>query len=339
VTNDRDNDEIEAKRLADYSDAVLRGEPWNDRGIDSRDAEIIRQLHDLGTSYMPSSEYLAEAQRQNLRRASSSAPAQPNPASADFRGKPSPSSEQALPPKSWTTTETDDREWTVDPPKQSTGFLSRAFFGTRDNFWKVLAAALVLFIGAGALALLIIAARGDDSSNNIVAPGSTATSQPIPTQTDIAAIPGTPSSSPTSILSATTIPSPTRLPSESYELYPILEENSSVGKDTPTSDFFRPVTISFSWDGTGIVVLSGCPDRACNLVLDDGIKVIITTPEGVEAPIYIGDNGTEYGQSRAMPLLITNLFRPGENKIQASLIDKQGDKRGTRTPVYIIIMR
>jgi hypothetical protein len=339
VTNDRDNDEIEAKRLADYSDAVLRGEPWNDRGIDPRDAEIIRQLHDLSTSYMPSSEYLAEAQRQNLRRASSSAPAQPNPASADFRGKPSPSSEQAQPPKSWTTIETDDREWTVDPPKRATGFLSRAFVGARDNFWKVLAAALVLFIGAGALALLIIAARGDDSSNNIVAPGSTVTSQPIPTQTVIAVIPGTPSSSPTSLPSAAIVPSPTRPPPESYELYPILEENSSVGKDTPTSDFFRPVAVSFSWDGTGIVELSGCPDRACNIVLDDQMKMIITNQEGIEAPVYVGDNGTENGESRALPLILTNLFRPGDNKIQASLIDRQGDKRGTRTPVYIIILR
>jgi hypothetical protein len=345
VANDRDNDELEAKRLADYSDAVLRGQPWNDRGIDPRDAEIIRQLHALGTSYLPSSDYLAEAQRKNLQRASLSSPDQSRPSSASYAEQPPNSSDQALPPKSWTKTETADEGWTVDPLSQSTGYLSRAFIGARDNFWKVLAAALVLFIGAGALALLVIAARGDDSSNNIAAPGSTATFQPILTQTVIAALPATPASSPSSILSPTAVPSatiapsPTHPPPESFEIYPILEENSSVGKETPTNDYFRPVTIDFSWDGTGAVVLSGCPDRACNIVLDDQLKMTITNNDGVQAPVFIGDNGTEDGQSRALPVLLTSVFRKGENKIQANLIDRQGDKRGTRTPVYVIILR
>jgi hypothetical protein len=345
VASDRDNDELEAKRLADYSDAVLRGEPWNDRGIDPRDAEIIRDLHALGTSYMPSSNYLAEAQRQNLRRASSLTQGRPNPASASHSEKPPPSSDESLPPKSSTKTETADQGSPVDRSTQSTGILSQAFIGFRDNFWKVLAAALVLFIGAGAMALLIIAVRTDDSSNNFVAPGSTATSQPIPTQTVIAALPATPSSSPSSIPTTTeapsagAVPSPSRLPSESYELYPILEENSSVGKDTPTNDYFRPVTIDFSWDGTGSVVLSGCPDRACNIVLDDQMKLTVTNKDGVQAPVFIGDNGTEGGQSRALPVLLTSVFRKGDNNIRANLIDRQGNKRGTRTPVYIIILR
>lgn len=52
-----------AQRLADYSDAVKRGEPDDAHDVDPFDAAIIRRLHALGSAQYPSPEFLARAQQ------------------------------------------------------------------------------------------------------------------------------------------------------------------------------------------------------------------------------------------------------------------------------------
>lgn len=328
MADDDDTNDIEAKRLADYSEAVRRGQLWNDRGIDPRDAEVIRQLHALGSSYMPSSKYFERAQRPKLQGSSGASPSGASQSAADAAVNPLGGSGQFRPPSPVRQ---------LDPTAAAQGFAGGSNFteevggssGRRwDTFWKVLAAALVLFIGVGAIALLIFAIRdGDNSAKNIAAPGSTATSHLSSTETVVSLLPATPPATPT--LSAP----------EYVQLYPKRLEISSVGPETPTSDNFWPMNKTLKWDGTGRVVISGCPDRACDFGLDDEIKITVTNDKGTQGPAFFEVNGTENGESRAFPVVLTEIFRPGDNEIHAYLIDREGDKRGTLTPVYIVVLQ
>ncbi len=51
------DDDLEAQRLANYSDAVLRGQLPDAQGIDPLDAAIIRRLASLGAAATPDAAY------------------------------------------------------------------------------------------------------------------------------------------------------------------------------------------------------------------------------------------------------------------------------------------
>src|SRR3954447_23199555 len=63
-----DKEELEALRLADYSEAVKRGKNLPFEGIDPLEAAIIRRLDALGRASTPSPAYLARAQNPFLRQ-------------------------------------------------------------------------------------------------------------------------------------------------------------------------------------------------------------------------------------------------------------------------------
>jgi hypothetical protein len=84
-----------------------------------------------------------------------------------------------------------------------------------------------------------------------------------------------------------------------------------------------------------MIVLSGCEDRLCSLVLDDQLHLQVSNSEGKSPIMKINDDGWE----EALPRVLTVFFRPGDNVVQANLYDLAGDKRGTHTPIYILILR
>jgi hypothetical protein len=311
-------EDLEAQRLADYSEAVRRGQPDDLRGIDPRDAAIIRRLQALGGSKMPSADYIARAQGLLAETPEPESRTRTEP--KELRPGPSPSLEPA---SGFTGHQIDastregrsqfDRTSEREPvpiPRSNGGRLS----------WSAIAAGLTVLIAAGALVLYLIASlRGNDNAaQNTVVP--------------------TPSSAivPTSVPNVAATPSPSK--SKSFLLYPKFAEQSSVGKHTPIMEAFRPIELTIPWDGIGMVILSGCPDSACNYVLDDELQIVVTNPERKEATVWVSDNGTENGESRGLPIVLTNLFRSGENVVHANLIDRAGDQRGARTPIYIVIL-
>jgi hypothetical protein len=117
-------------------------------------------------------------------------------------------------------------------------------------------------------------------------------------------------------------------------------EASSVGSHTPVSEAFRTTTVTIPWDGTGMVILSGCSDRPCGLLIDDELHLEITNSDGKKTQVYIDDNGpNEEGNARALAPVMTELFSKGNNSVKAVLWDKAGDRRGLLTPAYVLILR
>jgi hypothetical protein len=322
MSSDADQ-ELEAQRLADYSDAVRRGRPDLTEGVDPLDAAIIRRLHALGSAATPSAEYLAGLPRQIASQ-------------SIFEGSGEGRDSQSIP--------SIGQAFNTEPaigPDRTQSFLSSRSSGNGEfeirppsrfeRAWSsksAIAAGLALLIATAALIVLI--AIYLDNGDQTPAAESTATVAPTSVPTSAAAI--------TPTISLNVFSSPVARISESYLVYPKFIEPSLVGLQTPTMDSFRSVSLKITWDGQGSIMLSGCPDQACNYVLDDQLQLAVTNPEKTEAPVRISDNGTENGESRGLPILLTGLFRKGDNQLTAHLIDRRGNERGARTPIYIVIL-
>jgi hypothetical protein len=322
--SDEVEEELKAQRLADYSNAVKRGRPEASGDVDPLDAAIVRRLNALGNNARPSAEYLAQAQKifdsppkdqsqVNIEGALVVPISTPAIDPAKARGQDSVRAAASSPIN-------DNNVMNIRP-------LSRFERAWRSK--SAIAAGLALFIATAALIVLL--AIYLDNGNQPSAAVSTSTAVPTSAPTPAAAL--------TPTIALNVFSSPKAKTSESYLLYPKFTEPSLVGLLTPTMNSFRSVSLQVTWDGQGAVVLSGCPDRACNYVLDDQLQLAVTNPENTEAPVRVSDNGTENEESRGLPIVLTGLFRKGDNQVTAFLIDRRGNERGARTPIYIVILR
>jgi hypothetical protein len=310
-------EDLEAQRLADYSDAVKRGKARDAEGIDPLDAAIIRRLNALGKSAPSSPRYLGRRKdpfrlveqlgRDDSDEADLSQQVAPsyNPLQENYANR-----LRVLP--SDATSEPD----LIDLTKQSR-------FNRAWRSKSAIAAGLALLIATMALAVLLAIYLDNGSETPAVSSTSTfvPTSVPDLTSTTVANIAASPNPDDT----------------KSIEVFGKFTEPSSVGLGTPTFDAFRTRTFNITWDGKGTIMLSGCPDQLCNYVLDDELILEVKNPERTEALVWVTDNGTEDGESRGLPLYLTNLFRSGNNSVTATLTDRAGNQRGARTPIYIII--
>jgi hypothetical protein len=125
---------------------------------------------------------------------------------------------------------------------------------------------------------------------------------------------------------------------ESYELMEFVEkEPSDVGPEQSTDDVYRSgETVVVRWDGTGRVLLSGCPADACDFSIDDAIRLYVEpTPADTAADPAV-DLALRGGWSPALD--VTDRFASGQNYVRLDLVDLKGDSRGTNTPFYLVIL-
>jgi hypothetical protein len=326
-----EGDDQAEKRLADYSDAIARGETPNDRGIDPIDAALVRELHRVGRSVKPNPKLVEEFFRTLNdivtgdiepphweQQARGPAPLSSISTAIDSS---SPSTVTPLPfgaaPGAMQPTGAPELPPVV--PLQPT---SRAK-------WRLsvtaIAAGLLLFLAAASL--LFFAANRDNNENATIPVAGQGTEQP----TAANVIVGSPS-----------VGAAITAPISEIEAFPVFDdfvEQSSAGRKTPVAEGFRTKTVNIPWDGEGIVVVSGCSNRFCSLILDDELHLTITNAEGKEETRKITDNGSADGESQALSVVLNVLFRPGDNVVEASLFDRAGDERGTKTPIYILILK
>ncbi len=181
-----------------------------------------------------------------------------------------------------------------------------------------IAASLALLIAAAAAFLFLVTNR--DNNEPTVPGAAIPTSRPTTAATTAPVVIASPSEN------ATSTP-------EAFLVFKEISEPSSGGKLTPVSELFRSTSIDVTWNGSGMIILSGCPDHPCDLSPDDQLYVQVTNSEEAEAGLWIAHND----RNRTLPLVITDRFRPGTNTVRVQLWDRRGERRGTATPIYIVI--
>jgi hypothetical protein len=326
-----DGDDLKAKRLADFSDAVARGENPDARGIDPVDAALIRDLHSLKRDMSPDPQLNArlraaladhvaakETAAQGDQPEGGQAPipfAPPVPAPSGQAS--APTSESGLPVQQRTSSQAPEFGTRLSEPPTTEEKLR--------TWWRpslaTIAASLLLFVAVAA-GLFYLATNQDDDE-----------------PTAPAAAHSTESAGATATAAANVVPSPGASSTESFLIFEPFREDSSVGKGTPVEEAFESTTKSIPWDGIGMVILSGCLDRPCDLSIDDQIQLEVTNAEGTKRRITVRSDGSVGGIAHTVPRLVTELFRKGDNSVKVVLYDIQGDKRGLMTPVYIVILR
>jgi hypothetical protein len=312
----RSDDDIEAQRLANYSDAVMRGQPADPQGIDPLDAAIVRRLAALGAAATPDLEYLVRA-RNVTRQRPQSAGSAPIPAPA-YLDQAALSSGQ---PRTF-----GPRAPGAYPSQGAPGYVDPSSSLPAPKRWLTrfsIAASLALIAAAVAAFVLLLTTRDNNQ----------------PTATTVPAI-GIASPSPS--VTASTVPAVVASPSQvstgatgSYLLFQPISEPSSVGKDTPVFESYKSASVTVHWDGTGIIIVSSCPDRPCDMSVDDQLTIQVTNSEEAEPGMVMSHSDGNH----ILPHVITDRFRPGDNTVRAQLWDLQGEVRGNFAPIYIVIIR
>ncbi|MGH2562338.1 MAG: hypothetical protein ACRDJH_25030 [Thermomicrobiales bacterium] len=339
-----EDDDLETRLLGDYSDAILRGETPDPRGIDPADASLIRELHTLGQA-IESGPWLVPRSRATIARLTA---AEGQPAHVPERSRDA----AARRPSSEMGGGRGDGDEPVAPPlarldRPSPAMIGPPAVGTTwwlPRFVAVAASLALLVVTATVIYLATTTWRDDEPPSGTalaaqrtltapqVAGGLPAT--PTATATPVATVTLAPIGQPTS--TARSLPALASAPTpESFLVYEAFTEPSTVAMGVGVRDTFARTSVDVPWDGTGQIVLSGCPDRPCDLVVDDRLYIQVTNAERAERGLWIDDNGI----STTLPVVLTERFRPGTNQVNAALLDEQGDQRGVQTPVYIVILR
>jgi hypothetical protein len=242
MSNRPEGDDQEARRLSDYSDAILRGETPDARDIDPEDAELIRKLHQAGRSVKPDPQ-LERIFWRTLDEITGSAsqselPHQPRgPAPTIPFPPPTPSTPQVgeTPPLLGKALE--QAQAAAVPPVVPLPPEGSRSWGRSA---AAIAAALLLFLAVAASLVFFATNRGDDETPTLPVAGQ-GTTQPT-TQANVVASPttsdaGSPTSTPTIPALINDI--------EGILVYQKFVEPSSVGKQTPAMELFRQRTSPF----------------------------------------------------------------------------------------------
>ena len=129
-----------------------------------------------------------------------------------------------------------------------------------------IAATLLLFLTAAG-GLLYLAANRDDEMDPTVPAAAQSTESAAQTATSANAARGLTENQLTGV-------------TQPFLLFEPFRENSSVGEGTPISEPFGSITKTVAWDGAGVVILSGCPDRPCEFSIDDEMHLEVTRSDG-----------------------------------------------------------
>jgi hypothetical protein len=304
---DRDDSMKKAQRLADYSDAIKGGEPTDAHKIDPMDAAIIWQLNALGTAKAPSAEFFARSQRRPELSIESGSQNQP-----------------AFEPLHRSMTVIDLAKENGDLQHSAAiayGDHSKTFRTTQPITRVALprhiplraripkfpiAAVLVVLIGM--VSVMILASSGGGKNGS---PSGLETSQPI---------------------------GRAQPQSKAFRLQPETGDPTLFGVVYPGVELYLADIVTVPWDGTGTVLLSSCPDSACNLVLNAQMQILVTNSEGSETLVVVSDNSFKDGIRSALPVVLSDVFSTGSNKVQAVLSSNDANLPETMAPVYIVLL-
>jgi hypothetical protein len=326
-----EGDDLKAQRLADYSDAVARGERPDPEGIDPVDAALIRDLHALRKDTTPDPQMIARLRSRFAEQvAAEQARAQVEQREENSIPRPFP---RLVPAPSGQTASGSTR---VDGPAHSQPPGNVQLLPTelpdgktRRVWWRpqlvAIAATLLLFLTAAG-GLLYLAANRDDDVDPTVQAAAQSTESAAQTAT---------SANADRVLTENQLTGVT----QPFLLFEPFRENSTVGKGTPISVAFGTVTKTIPWDGAGVVILSGCPDRPCEYSIDDEIHLEVTRSDGTSRWANFRPNHWPGGLPSSFSVYVTEMFGDGDNSVNAVLYDVQGDKRGLMTPIYIVIIQ
>jgi hypothetical protein len=325
-----EGEDLKTKRLADYSDAIARGERPDPEGVDPVDAALIRDLHALRKDTTPDPQMMSRLRSRFAEQvAAEQTNAQLEQPDVDAVPRPFP---RPVPPHSGYAA-ADSTSEVRSSSDQPPGYVQQppielTHDQTKRAWWRppivAIAATLLLFLTAVGGLIYLTANRDDAEPTVPAAAQSTESAAQTATAANVARV-----------LNENQLTGAT----EPFLLFEPFREDSTVGTGTPISEKFGSITKTIPWNGAGVVILSGCPDRPCDFAIDDELHLEVTRSDGTKRWANFQHDRSPEGIPSSFPIAVNEMFGVGDNSVKAVLYDVQGDKRGVMTPIYILIIR